>query len=422
MGPARKLPYSKGMSLGFPARWTVVCTIVCASGAVRAEDAPTDTERRRVAIIDLSDDPGADSLRDDLYTELTRQPALTTTENRAFDSVLVGKFIDEDERHLQEAATRKSAAEAALLQFQYPDAAEAASAGLRALTEVSPVKAAPLAADLAFYNGWAELFRKHAGEAGVAFAFVHRLDPARKLDPFRIDPDVVTAFAKAQSAKTGKHKLEVLGKGEVWIDGVSAGPAPASVEVDDGQHLVQLTGPEREVRGAIELVQKDQRVDIADAPAAADLLVARARVALRDTPEDAVARAPVMKHMAELLDVHDAVLVWRSASGKLLVETWRDRAPGFSTPREYLKGDPVPPLLEPLAPPKPKIEIHDTFRPPQPPFTPPHPIEAEPPWYRKTWVQASVAGGVIAAVVGGILWARHTSHISVGQNPQWDGM
>jgi hypothetical protein len=408
------------MSLGFPARTAVVCAIACASGAVRADDEPV--ERRKVAVVALSKDPDAAKLKDDLYNVLVGHWALQPTGVAEFDRVLFGPFLDEDGASIEAATARRTSAQTAIDNVAYADAVTAAHAGLDALTGVTPAKAAPLAADLAFSYGAAEMSAKRAASSARWFQLVHRLDPQRKLDPIHIDPDTTAAYEKAIVAKLAMRKLEVSGIGEVWIDGTKRGEAPGSFDVDDGEHLVQLAGNAREVRGTLANIDKDQALKIADAPASQDRLVARARLALRDTPDDAVARAPAMRHLAELLDVHDAVLIWKSSTGKLLVQTWRDRAPGFSALKEYIEDEPPIDILEPLAAPKPpKIEVHDTFRPPPPPFVPPN-IEPEPPWYRKTWVQASVAGGVIAAVVGTILWVRHTGHVSVNPNGQWEGM
>jgi hypothetical protein len=418
MGPARKLTYSKGMSFGFPARWAVVCAIAFASGAAHGQDIP---DRRKVAVIDLSGDPAAHALRTALYDQLQIHWALRSLGDATLDAALEGDFVDEDGAHFADAMRAKATADDQLLNLQFEQAIESAEAGMRLLTDVTPSKAAALAADLAFEIGSAELSRKRAKAAIQWFSLVHHLDPGRRLDPVQFDPDTVNAYKKAEAASPVLHKLEVRGTGTVWIDGSIVGSPPGSpIEVSDGPHLVQLAGPARQVRGHL-LAQGEQTTEIEDAPASQVLLLRRARLGLKETPDDAVARASPMKHLAELLDVHDAVLIWESSDGKLRVQTWRDRAPGFSALREHAEDDPSLPLLKPLAPPKPPdLVVHTTFTPP--PFTPPPRVEAEPPWYRKTWVQATVAGGVVAAVIGGIVWARHTSNVTFSGNTQWQGM
>jgi len=413
MGPARKVPYSKGMSLGFPARCAMVFTIVALAGAARAED------RRKVAIVGLSEDLAAKALANRLYTELLNHWALAPV--GPLDAALFGPFLDEDRENLKKANDYKTAANSEKDQFNYEQASQAATTGLHALEDVTPTKAAPLAADLALDLAAAELFRKHPADAALWLAFVHAVDPARKLDPIKVDPDVVAAYAKAAAATRASYELTVKGSGRVWIDGVDRGVAPGTFTVEAGEHLVQLAGPERHVRGHLEQVQHAETLDIADDPADTELLVARARLALKQAHNDSVSRAPAMNHLAQLLGVHDAVLIWKEGD-KLNVQTWRDVAPGFSKYQEYIEDEPVAPLLEPLSPPKPPVpESHDVVVKPQP-FNPPLHIEDEPPWYRRRWVQASVAVGVVGAVIGGIVWARHTSHISVMPNAQWDGM
>jgi len=418
MGPARKLTYSKGMSFGFPGRWAMVCAIATVSGAAIAQEPPP--QKLKVAIIDLSEDPAADKLRDQLYHEILNHRALTSTDNLQYDAMLKGRFLDEDELPLKEAITRRNEADSEDALYHFANAETAVNNGLQDLLVVTPAKAAPIAADLAFDYGQAEQYQQRK-QAAAWFQFAHRLDPKRKLDPVKIDPDILAGYDKAVAMKPVTRQLTVRGSGRVWIDGIEYGDAMGTFAVDDGYHLVQLAGPERTVKGRVALVQKDEEVAIDPAPALPEVLVARARLALRQAPADSLSRAAPMKRLAELLDVHDAVLIWKSPDGKLLVQTWQDHAPGFSALREYSEDEPAGPILDPLAPPAPpKLEIHDTFKPP--PFVPPPVVETEPPWYQKRWVQASVAGGVIAAVIGGIVWARHTGNVTIGPNAQWQGM
>lgn len=387
----------------------MVCAIVWA-GAVHAQD------RRKVAVIALTPDPGAIALRNQLYDELLNHWALSPL-SHANDSALQGEFLDEDREFLARAARAKTDAEDAAAQFAYDQARSAAEGGLWALTSVTPTKAANLAADLAFDLGEALLDLRKTNDGYLAFAFVHRLDPMRKVDPAAVVPEKVAAYEKAIAIKPAKYKLEVKGSGRVWLDGIDIGAAPGTFEVENGYHLVQLAGPERVTTGKIVMVTKDDAVQIDDKPAGELLRLQRARLALHDAAADAVSRAGPMRILAQLLGVHDAVLIWK-ADDKLWVQTWRDREPGFSALKEH-GGEPPIDVLTPLSPPKPPEVVRVEPPPFKPPLPPPGHDETEPPWYRKTWVQASVAGGVIAAVVGAIVWARRTTYTSYNTNPEW---
>jgi hypothetical protein len=386
---------------------------VCALCAL-ATPAHAD-ERRKVAVIDLSGDPEAKDLRNALYGELIRHWALQPLETEGLNDALQGDFLDEDHAGLERARAKRADADAAIGRFDAAAAATAAQDGEHALVEVAPTAAAGACADLAFVAGAAELDQHRANEASVAFAFVRRLDPARKPDPVRYPPEIIAAYAAAAAIRPAKAHLDVRGPGRVWIDGVDRGTAGA-FEVDVGLHLVQLVGPGLVTAGQVVRIERDQSVDIAAPPASLELQVRRARRELAQLPDDAVARAGAMKQLADLLQVHDAVLIWkRKGDGRLLVQTWRDRAPGFSALREHAT-EPAGEVLEPLSPPKPPEPDSDVK---PPPFTPPVHGEDEPRWYQKRWVQASVAGGVVVGVVGAILWARRSRNVTLNNNPQF---
>ncbi|MGE5182269.1 MAG: hypothetical protein ACM31C_09410 [Acidobacteriota bacterium] len=376
---------------------------MAAAAPARAQD------RREVAVIALTDDPGAKQLSQAIYTALLGHWALQPTARRELDAALAGEFLDEDRELLREANQQRATAGDALAQFTYDQARDAAQRGLAALTGATPTRAAPLAADLAFVLGEALLDLHAVNDSYQMFRFVHALDPMRRVDPAAIDPDKLGAYDKAQTLRAAHYKLDVQGSGRVWIDGVDAGAAPGTFDVEAGYHLVQLVGPERVTAGKLVVVKHDDAVAIDDRPASEQLRLQRARLALHDAPAEAVSRAGPMKQLAQLLGVHDAVLIWK-ANDKLWVQTWRDREPGFSALREHGNESPGD-VLAPLAPPKPPEPPHVVEAPrPLPPVT--H-VEDEPAWYRKRWVQASVAGGVIAAVVGAIVWSRHTTYISI---------
>lgn len=388
-----------------------VCALVALAGPAHAD------ERRKVAVIDLSADPEAKQLRDALYNALVEHWALRPLDTAGLNDALQGDFVDEDRDGLDTARRKHGEAEDALARFELQPALASASDGEAALGVVNPAQAATACADLAFVAGVAELALKDKDAVALQFAFTHRLDPSRTPDPVRYLPEILDAYRAAATASAPHVHLDVKGTGHVWIDGAARGSAPATFDVETGYHLVQLTAPDRLTRGQIVRVERDTSVVI-DTPAAPlELRVKRARKALALLPDDAVARAGAMNQLAELLGVHDAVLIWkRKADRRLLVQTWRDRAPGFSALREHA-GEPARDLLEPLSPPRPPEPPHVAVQQPLPPLVP---HEGEPPWYQKRWVQASVAGGVVLTVVGAILWARGQGMVTTGSgHPQW---
>ncbi len=410
MGRPRKLPYSKGMS---PARVVVVCAIVAMVQDARADD------RRAVAVIALTADHAADGLHKDLYDALQTHWALRALGDPSLDNALGGPLLDEDAKKLEEAQRARTTAEDLRGRIRYDEARSEADRGLQVVATVTPSKAGAVAAELAFERGLAELSLRKTNEAYLWFALVHRLDPMRRPDPVRYDSDIQVAYEKAQATKPARYKLEVRGSGRAWIDGIDVGPAPGTYEVEQGWHLVQLAGPELVTAGKVGLVAHDDAIAIDAKPADEILRLQRARLALHDAPDDSVARAGPMQQLAELLGVHDAVLIWQK-DNTLWVQTWRDRAPGFSALREHASEPPLE-LLAPLSPPRPP-EPEPPIEQPKPALPPLGPVEHEPAWYQRRWVQASVAGGVIAAVITAVVLASRTTHISINNKPGWQGM
>ena len=397
------------MAPGWAAPLAAVCIVLATVAPARAD------ERRKVAVIDLSADPEAKSLRDALYGALIDHWALRPLDTEALNAALQGDFIDEDRDGLAAAQSARANAEDALGRFDFQAVAADAREGERALVAISPAAAAAACGDLSFDVGIAELQLHHANDASLAFAFAHRLDPARKPDPVRYPPDILQAYEAAAAIHAAQVKLDVRGTGRVWIDGIERGTGPTVVEVAAGFHLVQIAAPDRVTTGQIVQVDHDQTLELATSPASEELQVARARKMLAQLPDDAIARAGAMKQLADLLHVHDAVLIWkRPSDGKLLVQTWRDRAPGFSALREHdreLPGDVLAPLSPPKPPEAPRIATI--------PFTPPAHREDEPAWYQKRWIQATAAGTVVLGVLGAVLWARESHMLGFNTNTQF---
>ena len=396
MGPPRKVPYTKGMSTGLPARVAVVCA---ALGAVAGAQPP---DRRKVAVVSLTEDPQATALRTRFYDELQVHWALRSLGNATLDAALEGRFLDEDHDHLDATKKYLQQADDALSQFDFRAAKEDAEAARQALWWVTPTTALPLYADATLLLGQALLGEgKHNNEATQAFALVRRLDPMRQLDPGRYLQEIVD-FYRQSTPRTDTAKLQIVGHGRAWIDGIERGTAPGTFDVPAGEHLVQLTGPDRVTRGESVSVPDKTTVEIPDQPASDELKVQRARLALAKTP-DAAARAGRMQELAKLLDVHDAVLI-DVRDGAPAVQTWRDRAPGFSDFVAYHAQDPAD-LLVPLAPANPPEDTTVRI-----PFNP-LPKTPEPPWWQQTWVQGSAAIGATIVVVGIVLYATREQNV-----------
>ena len=395
------------MSRRVAAPVAALCILVLGRSSASGQAAPTSAPPpaaapRPVAIIDLSGlDPAAEQLAKQLSAELQVHPDLAPIPDPTLIGELIGRFEDENQTQLDAAKAAVAAAETDLGRFQFAGAASEASGGHASLHRVTP---SPLAieryADLAFAYGQARLGERAAAEAHDAFALVHRLSAGRVLDAARYLPEVVQAFEAARAPSTRAGTLVIEGAGRVWIDGKDAGTAPGEREVASGMHVVWLTGPDRETRGARVSVAPGGRavVRIEDAAADDKLKVRRVRALLRAAP-DPTARAAAMKQLAQLVRVSDAVLL-SSVNGQLIVQTWRDPEPGFSALREVKERSPRE-LLAPLAP------VREVAAPPdEPPIVIP-PIVEQPRWWQRRSVQLSTAGAVVAGVAAAILYARY---------------
>lgn len=423
------------MTTRLPA-WVAICAVFAARiPRLHAEEPdaapgtkplmPETQDRRQVAVIDLSEDPAVGALSEKIYGEVNGplHDVLKIPDKRGLDSYLTGPMFDEAEEFVSRAIGDLKTAQTALDAADAERARSAAHDGERELAKVVPTSSnLNLYTDLTMIEGLAELELGHKQAAEYAFALTRRLDPNKSLDPAAFPPDIVAMFERASATRT--VPFEVKGTGRVWIDWVDRGQGPATFDVEVGEHVIVLTGPDRITTPVMpardghgnerSLVTMSSSVPIDDAPASDAVKVKRARLALSraQAKGDDAARASAMKQLADLLGIHDAVLVSKRADGKLQWETWRDRAPGFSAPQMYTNQKPAE-ILEPLVPPRPAQAAPVDPRPQLPPFRPVAP-EGEQQWYQKGWVQASVAGGVILAIVGGILIASQDRPINFG--------
>jgi len=136
--------------------------------------------------------------------------------------------------------------------------------------------------------------------------------------------------------------------------------------------------------------------------------VQRARILLRDAANPS-ARAVAMRQLAALLDVQDAVVITISG-GKLIVQAWHRREEGELQP-EFLayrlaEGEKPADLLRPLVPEVRRPDDRSRRR-----------RIAERPWYQRRGVQASIAVGVLGAVVGSVMFARSLDDRQIGLGP-----
>lgn len=386
------------MPSGLPASVVVVCAVLATATIAHAD-------RRPVAVIDLSADAQGEELANVLYNELVNHEGLRPVNQATFIRSLKGPFADEERPSLELARSAKQEAQDLLVQLDDRAAEAAAERGTQALLHVRPTPdVLGLYAELAFASGQAALRLRKPNDASLLFGLSFRLDPAKRPDPTRYEPEIVEAYALAAGKTAVPAKLEVRGTGTVWIDGIDRGTAPGAFDVSEGLHLVQLTGPERETRGQLVAVPQTTALEIEAAPASDERKVERGRIELART-KDAAARAGAVKKLAQLLGVGDAVLIEKAPDGTLMVQTWRDRAPGFSKVVPYKDGKAAD-LLRPLAPPK-KPE------PPRPPIVEPLPVVPETPLVRKRWFQGAVATGVLAVAATIVIFATQDRMIVV---------
>ncbi len=402
MGRTRKVPYTKGMSPAMAALRAFVCVLVTISVV------PAFAERRPVAVVnlDLSATSKARDLADLVIRELDRHQDLKSLDNPTNAAALKERIEDPDEAGLEAALDFKVKAEAELVQFNNNNARLYAVEGRKALLTVQPLGAVKLYADLVFIEGMAYFADARRADADAAFAQCARLDPARSLDPARFLPEVVAAYAKAQTTAQPPGFITIDGSGRAWIDGTEVGQAPGGFSAAAGRHVVWLTGTDRNVGGAWTVVTAGQQASVSIAKdtgttTARSLAVQRARMTLARAA-DATAKAAAMNALAKLVGAEDALLLQVSGD-KVIVQTWRagnvERAPGFSALREKTAKDTPLDLLTPLAPPRQRPD------PEQGPIVGPKPPIVVKKWYQRRPVQAGIIVGVLGAIVGGYLIA-----------------
>ena len=401
-----------------PAPEAVTPPAAAPAGGVGSADDASTTERRQVAVIDLSEDEKVRVLSGALYQTINASDTMMVPNKRGFDTYLTGSLFDEDAKWIADAKGARSTAQTDLDETDAAGAAEAAKRGQEYLAMVVPTtEVQALYADLSFLAGLAALDQGKAQEANLALALTHRLDPGRQLDPARYPPDTIAAYKRALESKPQLVTIDVgvdptldpHQESRVWIDFVERGPVGSFKDIEIGNHVVTVVGSTLVTDGAPQKVSGPITVTLKPAQVRPEIQVSRARLALSraQLQHDDAARAGAMKQLAALLGVGDAVMISKRPDGTLQWETWRDRAPGFSAPQAYITQKPDE-ILEGLGP------LHR----PQPRFTGPPPFQRPPviverPWYQERWIQASAAATVVAVIVGGILIATRTQHVII---------
>jgi hypothetical protein len=365
--------------------------------AVLAEPggAPAAVARHPVAVIDLTNDQAVREVAYKLL-ELLAAHAELAPPAVSDGAALVDKLPPDDELRIADARRKALSAAKNLTQRSFREAAIDAVEGQEALWRVTPrAITLTLYAELELALGQSRLGEQKDAEAREAFALTLRLDPRRTLDERRYVPEMIQAFEAARAVRSELGKIIVRGTGRVWIDGEEVGEAPGEFAAPLGRHVVWLTGLMRETAGKEVVVTATRPGDatILDGPLTRPQKVARYRIALAEA-QDPAKRGEAMKALAGFVNVHDAILL-SAVNGKILWQTWRDRAPGFIAIRELPRDRPGE-ILKSLVPPHPVDLTAGTRLPALPP-----------PWYRRRNVQLGIAATVAAAVVGGYFWAHY---------------
>jgi hypothetical protein len=114
--------------------------------------------------------------------------------------------------------------------------------------------------------------------------------------------------------------------------------------------------------------------------------------------QDPAMRASAMKALAAFVNVHDAVLL-SMTNGKISWQSWRDGDEGFGPVKELGRDSPVD-VLKQLSPP-PVIDVPEPLPPPVAPIVVSR-------WYQHRPVQLGLAAAIVAALVGGYVWAHYS--------------
>jgi hypothetical protein len=372
-------------------------------------------DRRPVAVIDITGDADARVLANSVASELARHPRLVPISDATLAAAMVAPVQDLAASSVSNANDAIQSAEESLSRFATTAAIAQATSGLLELERVEPTTAhMAMYWQLAFVIGRAALTDRNPQLANRWFSLAARVAPSARPDPARYVSNVLSAFQTAAQATAAPTTLTVAGEGAVWVDGVARGNAPLTMTTTIGPHLIHLVAFDRMPIGA----QSDltaggtNNVSLRTMPASTSIAVLRLRASLQAAP-DATARASAMNLLARLTNVQDAILISRDATG-LLLTAWSSNAPGFSRATTVSEMS-IANLLEKMAPPSVVLTPDDkpvTSR----PLTP---VVVQP-WFRRRWVQASIATTVVAVAVGLVVGITYQpERRDVTQNPEW---
>jgi hypothetical protein len=376
-------------------------------GAGRAE---AQQGTRPVAVIDATagptSDPEVTGLAAGIEGVLEHETDLGPVASERLPS-LVGGIPDEDATAEDEARAALSRGRDALTQFDAKTAEAEATRGIDRTLGLAPDAARVLLiADLAFVRARAR-FDTDKTAAERDFALVHRLDPGRTLDPVKHPPDVIKLYAKASKpAATATLEVAAPAGATVWVDGVSQGAAPVSIEVEVGLHAVTVTGLRLVTRGTlVDVLPGGAQTTLEAEEASGTVIVHRLRAMLA-TAEDDATRADAVAEIVGEVGAIDAIVVGRGADGALETRTFHGGKNGSLGDAKPLDDRTPVDIVKPLRPPKVKVT------PPPPHVLPPIPPK---PWYRKRWVQLAIGSGVVASVVTTLVIAA-TQPVGTSQN------
>ncbi len=361
--------------------------------ALVAPLAPEPAVRRPLAIIDVVGTPSSQALANKLSAALLSNGQLAPISNATIAAALVGPLEDVEDVALATATRALVEAEQSLGTFETSVAIARADSAMTELQRVDPT--APhlaIYAELAFVCGRAALTDKNPSEASRWFALTARLAPTFTPDRGRYVSNVIVAYDNARRPSPTLVPLAVTGNGEIVVDGIIVGPAPMTIAVAPGPHLVHLISPEHvPVSAQIDVQEPAATLQLTAQVAPPQIVVARLRRVLQTAP-DATGRGAAITKMAKLAGVRDALLISRDTLGELAIGTWRDQAPGFATPEPAARTTPEK-IFASIAPPP---ALPD----PSNPLIPRKPQPMTDRWYQKRWVQASVVGGVLLSAAG----------------------
>jgi hypothetical protein len=374
--------------------------------------------RRPVAVIDLASTPESTALANQFASELATNPRLVPISDATVAAAMVSPLQDLSADSIANANRAVTDAEDSLSRFATSTAIAQATAGMTELLRVDPSPAhLQMYWQLAFLAGRAALTDRNSTTAARWFRLASRVAPEAKPDPARYVSSVIAAFQNASQTESAPANLTVQGEGVVWIDGTARGVAPLKTSVEQGPHLVHLIALDRLPTGAqIDVAAAGATIVLTALPATTNVTVLRLRQTLQIAP-DATARASAMAMLARLSSVQDAILIAKQSNNALTVASWSLAAPGFSKAIS-LADTSIAETLDRIAPPPPVSANND--RPPDIVVGPRRPKEVLPPWYRRRWVQGTVAGSAALVAVGLVMALTYTpDRREIEPTPEW---